>query len=164
MPNKLDPEQWAAEVSQLGREWPVEAADIFYRFLSLLALKGVVYRSPVGDPDFWKSPPPKGYIGGQFRGNWDVAVGSPTSDVASGAIDPGGAATVVAGSNVINAAIKGRPYRDIWLLNNLPYAVRLEEGWSHQAPGPGGIVELTAQDLLSGAGMNPNFRVMKNTS
>lgn len=164
MPNKLNPEEWAHELSQLGKAWPAAAADIFYRYVALLALKGVIYRSPVGDPDLWKSPAPKGYVGGQFRGNWDVAAGAPTPSGTPSGVDPSGDATFSSGSAVINASIRGPKYNDIWLLNNLPYAIRLEEGWSTQAPGPGGIVEVTADEIVDAAVPNVHFRIMKDTT
>lgn len=161
MPNKLNPEQWANDLAQIGKTWPVEAAEIFYRYVALLGLKGVVYRSPVGDPDYWKMPAPPGYIGGQFRGNWDVVVGiNPTQDNPSG-VDPSGSSTISKGSAEIG---KTKVNTHIWLLNNLPYAVRLEEGWSHQAPGPGGIVDITATEIANATVPNANFRIMKNTS
>jgi hypothetical protein len=49
-------------------------------------------RSPVGDATYWKIPPPKGYVGGRFRGNWQLGVGVvPAGE--TGAIDPTGAET-----------------------------------------------------------------------
>lgn len=164
MPNRLDPAAWAAELSQIGLTWPAEAGSVFYRYVALLALKGVVYRSPVGDPDLWRRPAPPGYVGGQFRGNWDVAVGLPIVSASPKHIDPSGTATVAAGSSRIATGTEGPPFHQIWVLNNLPYAVRLEEGWSTQAPGPGGIVEVTATEISAATVPNATFRVMKNTT
>jgi hypothetical protein len=104
-------------------------------------------RSPVGDTDYWKNPPPKGYTGGRFRGNWQLGVGTIPS---SGAllrdslgrfrahVDPTGAAT----QGRIIASIPGQAAGKVYyLVNNVPYARRIEEGWSRQAPQ--GLVGLT---------------------
>lgn len=159
MPNKLDPQQWAAQLSQLGKNWPAEAFSIFLRYMALTALRGVVYRSPVGDPDFWKMKPPPGYIGGQFRGNWDVSIGDPNASEPTG-VDPHGEATFAQGSATIGQ-LGPKNINRVWLLNNLAYAVRLEEGWSWQAPGPGGIVGITATEIINATAPNSIFSVMR---
>jgi hypothetical protein len=97
----------------------------------------LVQRSPVGDASYWLHPPPKGYVGGRFRGNWQMSIGSPmpgTLDV----IDKDGQATLAAHSTVVAAARAGNVF---YITNNLPYAKRIEEGWSRQAPI--GLVALT---------------------
>jgi len=94
-------------------------------------------RSPVGDATYWKHPAPKGYIGGHFRGNWQLGVGSmPTVELAR--VDPTGAATQGAILAEIPAEAAGKVY---FLANNVPYAQRLEDGYSRQAPS--GVVGLT---------------------
>lgn len=94
-------------------------------------------RSPVGDATYWKSKPPKGYIGGHFRANWQLGVGTrPVAEV-KGA-DPSGAATQGRIMASIPADASGKVY---WLVNAAPYAQRLEHGWSRQAPQ--GLVGLT---------------------
>lgn len=95
-------------------------------------------RSPVGDATYWKNPPPKGYIGGRFRGNWQLGVGTiPAGE--TGRIDTGGGATVSAIIAGVPEDAAGKVY---FLANNVPYANRLESGWSRQAPQ--GVVGLTA--------------------
>jgi len=94
-------------------------------------------RSPVGDAKFWKHPPPKGYIGGHFRANWQLGVGvRPTTEVKG--VDPTGQATQGRILAAIPEQASGKVY---WLSNNAPYAQRLEKGWSRQAPE--GLVGLT---------------------
>lgn len=95
--------------------------------------------SPVGDPRRWKSPAPKGYVGGRFRGNWQLGVGTLPKGVLD-RIDPSGTATVEAAVAAIPPDAAGEVY---FYSNNLPYAQALEYGHSSQAPGPGGIVGLT---------------------
>ena len=94
-------------------------------------------RSPVGDATYWKNPAPKGYIGGHFRANWQLGVGTrPTAEVAG--VDPSGARTLGAIIAEVPEEAAGRVY---WLVNNAPYAQRIENGWSRQAPQ--GLVGLT---------------------
>lgn len=94
-------------------------------------------RSPVGDASYWKSKPPKGYAGGRFRGNWQLGIGSiPGGE--TGRIDPSGAATLGAVYAEIPTQAAGLVF---YLSNNVPYAQRIEEGWSRQAPT--GLVGLT---------------------
>lgn len=98
--------------------------------------------SPVGDAKYWKSKPPKGYVGGHFRANWQLGVGSrPGGEIAgvdTSAKGQGGATTqgIIA---AIPAETAGKVY---WLANNAPYALRLEDGYSRQAPE--GMVGITA--------------------
>jgi hypothetical protein len=95
-------------------------------------------RSPVGDATYWKNPPPKGYTGGRFRGNWQLGVGTiPAGE--TGRIDKTGAATQGAIIAEIPTQAAGRVY---WLANNVPYAEAIERGHSRQAPS--GLVGLTA--------------------
>lgn len=76
---------------------------------------------------------------GRFRGNWQVAIGN----IPAGMLvvdDKAGTATIAK----VEAATMGlEPGETIFLINNLPYAERLEYGYSKQAPG--GMVRLTAQ-------------------
>lgn len=99
--------------------------------------KRVVQRSPVGDAKYWTHPAPKGYVGGRFRGAWQMSIGSPTSGAVD-VIDKDGTATLAAHASVVAAAKAGEVF---YLMNNLPYAQRIEQGWSRQAPH--GIVALT---------------------
>ena len=103
----------------------------------------VVMRSPVGDGSLWKYPPPPGYVGGRFRANWQYGYGSiPSGDLP--AIDATGGASTVR----INAGLATSPAAGIhYLVNNLPYAKRLEDGWSSQAPS--GMVGLTVLEFQS---------------
>lgn len=101
----------------------------------------IVMRSPVGDASHWQSPPPKGYIGGRFRANWQYGEGVRPQGTLI-AIDPKGNATVVR----ILAGIKPDAAGKIhWLTNNLPYAQRLEYGWSKRQA-PAGMVGITVTE------------------
>lgn len=94
-------------------------------------------RSPVGDVTYWLSPPPRGYIGGHFRANWQLGVGvRPAGEVAG--VDPSGSRTL---GGIIAEIPEQSAGKVFWLVNNTPYAQRLENGWSRQAPQ--GLVGLT---------------------
>jgi hypothetical protein len=95
-------------------------------------------RSPVGDAAYWKHPAPKGYVGGRFRGNWQLGVDFRPSGE-TGRIDPTGATAQGAILAAIPEEAAGKVY---YLMNNVDYAVAIEEGHSRQAPQ--GLVALTA--------------------
>jgi hypothetical protein len=103
----------------------------------------LVARSPVGDASYWQNPAPKGYTGGRFRGSWMLSEGSPATGE-SGILDKDGSATLAAHASVIAAAKAGTVH---YLMNNTPYAKRIEEGWSRQAPV--GVVALTVVEFQS---------------
>lgn len=84
----------------------------------------------------------KNYVGGRFRGNWTVSIGAP-STTATDDIDPQGKQTIEKGSSALAGFTPGLP---IYIMNSLPYAVRLEyEGWSKQAPA--GMVRVSVAEF-----------------
>lgn len=105
-------------------------------------------RSPVGDPSRWTEEFKEvgqrlgwygaGYVGGRFRGNWQLGVDVRIRS-ALNRIDPDGKETQAAIEAAIPDEASGRVYN---LSNNVPYAMQLEMGYSKQAPT--GIVGLTA--------------------
>lgn len=92
------------------------AHDDMIRGIELSLFSGVIMDSPVDT--------------GRFRGNWQASIGTPKSGTLD-TIDPTGQATSAAAQRFV-ATLKGG--RLTWLANNLPYAERLEYGWSKQAP------------------------------
>jgi hypothetical protein len=112
--------------------------DLAARKLSLEVFSKVILRSPVDT--------------GRFRGNWQVAIGS----VPDGTIeldDASGTATV-SKAQATTARMKAGDV--IYLANNLPYAMKLEEGGYPDGPkvengrssqAPNGMVALTAQEF-----------------
>lgn len=118
----------------------------------------LVMKSPVGDAEYWiynrgtkekpdyvnylayRDPPP-GYVGGRFRGNWIFGTGNAPGGT-SETIDKSGGLTI----NSVASAIPAEPAGDIhFVVNNLPYGKRLEDGWSRQAPH--GMVGLTVSEF-----------------
>ena len=103
------------------------------RAAALQALTGVIERSPVDT--------------GAFRGNNRVSVGRADTTADPQTTDRQGGATIAAGASVI-ASTRGAPFTVIYIQNNLPYAQRLEDGWSQQTGGrPGGIYAITLNNL-----------------
>lgn len=114
-------------------------------------------RSPVGDPEYWlynrgdKDNPDyvnflayrdaDGYVGGRFRGNWQLGIGKLPTDTLD-TVDPDGKETLGRIIAAIPDDASGRVY---YLANNLPYAQRIEHGWSRQAPT--GVVGLTVLEF-----------------
>jgi len=106
-----------------------EKLDLAVRKIALELFSRIIMRTPVDT--------------GRARANWQVAIGT----IPSGTLelnDKSGQATI----NKVQAASMGVVAGDvIYLTNNLPYAVPLEEGYSKQAPA--GMVALTVQDFQS---------------
>ena len=67
---------------------------------------------------------------GRFRMNWMASSGTPAPGITDATDKSGNKATGNATSFVLNAS----DWREFTLTNNLPYAQRLEYGWSQQAP------------------------------
>ncbi|UEP18591.1 hypothetical protein QA027_gp20 [Salmonella phage vB_SenS_TUMS_E19] len=67
---------------------------------------------------------------GRFRMNWMASGGTP-ADGTTDATDKAGA---TATSNAANFVLNAADWHTFTLTNNLPYAQRLEYGWSQQAP------------------------------
>lgn len=86
------------------------------RIISMALLTEIVLRSPVDT--------------GRFRANNQVSIGGADYSQIS-TIDQSGSVTIQQGSAVI---AQGQPYSVIYIQNNLPYAERLENGHSKQAP------------------------------
>lgn len=67
---------------------------------------------------------------GRFRMNWMVSGGTPASGTTDATDKSGNTAT----GNATSFVLKATDWREFTLTNNLPYAQRLEYGWSQQAP------------------------------
>ncbi|MGJ8518018.1 hypothetical protein [Carnimonas bestiolae] len=112
------------------------------RLIAMYFLGEVVKLSPVGNRELWavnkerkargkKGLVPKGYTGGAFRGNHIVSIGQPDYSYNADHKDKNGGETINTGTAAIQ---NSKPYTVIIIQNNMPYAVRLEEGHSKQAP------------------------------
>lgn len=108
-----------------------EQLHLTVRRITFEAFSRVVKRSPVDT--------------GRFRANWNVSFGTPdyttTPSVAQGRGD-------LQAAEALKSPVGGVTY----ISNGLPYAQRLEYGWSKQAPA--GMVRVTVAEfdgLVSGA-------------
>lgn len=134
---------FSADISAFVKKAQGNATLVVRKILLDLGTR-IVMRSPVGDGNLWKSKPPPGYVGGRFRANWQYGYGSiPSSELPT--IDASGNASTMR----INAGVLASPAGGIhYLVNNLPYAKRLENGWSSQAPaGMVGLAVVEFQDI-----------------
>ncbi|MCD1619133.1 hypothetical protein K7H20_13770 [Salipiger manganoxidans] len=113
---------------QIDSEWAAMQGDI--RDAIMIVANEAVERSKQ------KSPVDLG----TFRANWVLSIGEPDTSTTT---DLAGFATKNAGALAAYAAADGFPI--IFVSNNLPYALRLENGWSGQAPN--GILALTVVEL-----------------
>lgn len=108
-------DKWVrATKGDIGKAARAVALDVFSR---------IIVRSPVDT--------------GRFRGNWQLDVQIVPEGWAE-ALDPAGQLTID------KARLQLAPYKlgyEIHIRNNVPYAVRLENGWSGQAPQ--GVVKVT---------------------
>jgi hypothetical protein len=116
----------------------VRRLDLFGRKIALELFRRVIYKTPVDS--------------GRARANWQVTIGS----AASGTVeidDTNGTATMTRAT----AASRGFRAGDIiYLTNNLPYIMKLEEGGYPDGPktvggfsrqAPAGMVALTVQEF-----------------
>lgn len=67
---------------------------------------------------------------GRFRMNWMASGGTPAA-VTTDATDKSGNIAI---GNATGFVLKAADWKEFTLTNNLPYAQRLEYGWSQQAP------------------------------
>lgn len=129
--------EFTIALQKFAKDAPEKAQEIA-RKVSIELLKSVVLKSPVGNPSLWKNPAPAGYVGGRFRANWNVGIGSIDLNIGAPP-DKTGQRAIAKGTGEILASEAGQ---DIYITNSLPYAQRLEyEGWSSQAPQ--GMVRIT---------------------
>lgn len=141
-----------------------ERIDELNRKAVILAAQGLIAKSPVGNPELWAANAEarygrvthnafaeaagearmgqdrlkqvyalktgKGYVGGRFRANWQFSYGS-VNTTTTEATDAGGQATLARIEAEVSTVKAGGI---CYVTNSLPYAHRLENGWSKQAP------------------------------
>lgn len=103
----------------------------------------LVEKSPVGDPSVWQGLPPKGYVGGRFRANWQYSF----NNVVQGDLPDIDSSGNISVGRITSGAYTSPFIGKHYIVNNLPYAMRLETGWSKQAPA--GMVTLTVMEFDS---------------
>ena len=68
-----------------------------------------------------------------FKRNFQLAIGTPLLNEIPG-VDMAGTATYNNAQSVLRAASRRNPYLPVFITDNVPYANRLADGWSSQAP------------------------------
>ena len=126
---------FSADLSKFCHKEAPEKTNKIVRGVVIEIANRLISRSPVGDASYWQSPPPAGYVGGHFRHNWQYGFNSVPSSILEG-VDNSAVARTMSGLPTNTGGVH-------WLVNNTPYAERIESGWSKQAPqGVVGLVEL----------------------
>lgn len=151
-------EAWAVELNAAFIEemGGVKKAVVY---VATEAVDKVIRRSPVGNPDLWRANQGKtrgdpgwqgkGYVGGHFRANWVMSIGSQNL-TEIGTVDASGETAIAAAYSILSAYPEGE-WPVIYLQNNLPYAEALEHGHSSQAPtGMVGLTTIELEALIQG--------------
>ncbi len=117
---------------QLKAELAAKIDDVheFVQLIGLHAVRSVVLKSPVKE--------------GRFKGNWNLSIGSEDLST-SETFDKGGQTTIARAEGALSAYAASEGFPVVYLTNNLPYAGRLEDGYSGQAPS--GMVGLTVAEI-----------------
>jgi len=115
---------------QINNDWKAKEKDILKIFASIEndALTGVVMKSPVDT--------------GRFRSNWSVSISVPDLTILPKNTIKSANQVLTEGRNKIKA---NKKLTNVYIQNNLPYAMRLENGWSKQAPT--GMVAITVNEI-----------------
>ena len=94
-----------------------DKAELAARKITLELFSNVILKSPVDT--------------GRFRANWNCSIGSMDKSTSAATDKEGSGAIGRVRAEVTKYTLDGR---SIYLANSLPYAERLENGWSDQAP------------------------------
>ncbi len=125
-------DEFCKEINDFTESIPEKVTELQKKIV-LEALKRIVEKTPVDT--------------GRARGNWQVAIDTPISDVLE-RTDKQGAETIQKGASAITDL---PPFRVVWISNNLDYIEFLEDGSSKQTQdhdgSPQGMVALTMLEL-----------------
>lgn len=101
----------------------------FHKKIASKVLEGVVKRTPV--------------LTGHARGNWQTTVNNTTEEELE-TEDKDGAETIASGQLVLAGL---EPFETIFIQNNVPYILGLEEGTGSPKKAPEGMVAVTLAEL-----------------
>lgn len=111
--------QFGDKIKRVAIDVPKNADEIV-RKVALAADQTIVTATPIDT--------------GRARANWQVGIGSAPAGTVEYSGGAGGSVSYAIGAaQSVVTTYKGQP-GGIWLVNNLPYIQRLNEGWSAQAP------------------------------
>lgn len=149
-PTREQARQFKAEIKAYTDGLLPQQVLQFTKVLAMHILRGVVSKTPVGNPTLWKHPAPKGYVGGHARMNWQVSLQAPVTGEIPGADATGFTATMTGLVTMAGA----KAYQPIWITNNVPYILVLENGrgpvdgvMRGSAQAPHGMLGVTMQEL-----------------
>lgn len=109
----------------------LEACEKVINATVLNMYKKIIDRTPVGDPTLWHYPAHADYVPGKLKASWSISLdGSETKELGKGSL---GLSVSSTNSN-----------KKIDISNNQPYAQRVENGWSTQAPT--GMMKVTVSE------------------
>jgi len=117
---------------------------LVFRKSALVVMNQIINKTPVGNPDLWDNKElweslgwvTAGYKGGHLRANWQATLNSP----ANGEIDSVSSSTSVASAKRTTGQAKIGD--SIYFVNNLPYAIPIENGHSTKQA-PAGMVKVS---------------------
>ena len=124
------------EFSEIARKTNQKIEDVA-RDTATDIFEQIIRRTPYGKPELWKGKPPKGYVPGQLKGNWQTTIGSPSDSILP-LKDKSGGTTI---KNMKNVIEKWDGTGAVYFINSLPYAARIEYG-AHSTQAPQGMVRL----------------------
>lgn len=84
---------------------------------------------------------------GVFKNNWLMSIGNPSNEILEDGDVSGSKAIERARQVVMDYPLNSLP--DLWLVNNLPYAARLNNGWSGQQENPKWVEREIAKAVAS---------------
>lgn len=115
-----------------------------FRGTALSLFSRVVLRTPVGNPELWKHPDraPKNYTGGRLRGAWQCQINTKPSGKNT-PVDKSGGQTV---SNINNVVGRATTNDTLYLINNMPYSIKVEDG-RHSTQAPAGMVKVSVAEF-----------------
>lgn len=116
--------------------------DTLHRLVVFTIYRGVVFKTPVGNPDLWASPAPKGYVGGFLRASWQIA----TQPVTQTKKHPGPGGSFPEPNMQIPTYLKGGTVT--FIANTAPYALAVEFGHSKQQA-PNGMARITVKEVVA---------------
>ncbi len=113
---------YKSQIEQAYKNKVLGTLDRVTRTTALDLHGDLVTNTPVGNPDLWKSKPPKGYVGGAARSNWLPSIGIARGDTTD---EKNGSPKIDFSGYKLG--------QTIFMANNLPYIISLNNGSSKQA-------------------------------
>lgn len=128
----------------------LEACEKTINATVLSMYKKIIDRTPVGNPALWHPPYwPKDYTPGKLKASWSISFNNSQRDT-SGQF---ASSEQITGNNGLSLKIENlNSTKTIAISNNQPYAQRVENGWSTQAPT--GMMKITVAEYTDIIGTN----------